>query len=37
VVGVLAASIAASLVWPAKPAPAGKTGSMFGQIPGDRR
>jgi tellurite resistance protein TerC len=37
VVGVLATSIAASLVWPAKPTPAGKTGSMFGQIPGDRR
>ena len=37
VVGVLATSIAASLVWPAKPTPAGKTGSMFGQIPSDRR
>jgi len=37
VLGVLAASIGASLVWPAKPAPASKTGSMFGQLPGDRR
>jgi tellurite resistance protein TerC len=37
VVSVLAASIVASLVWPqAEPAVAGKTGSMFGQIRGDR-
>jgi len=34
VLGVLALSIAASLVWPqAKPASEGKTGSMFGQPP----
>jgi tellurite resistance protein TerC len=37
VVVVLAASIVASLVWPqARPKSAGKTGSMFGQVPGDR-
>lgn len=34
VVGVLLASIAASLIWPAKPrAPQGKTGSVFGALP----
>jgi hypothetical protein len=31
VVGVLAISIVASLIWPAKPTLEGKTGSMFGR------
>ena len=36
VLGVLAASIVASLIWPQAAASEGKTGSMFGTIAGRR-